>query len=124
MTQWRVVPGWDGFYEVSDLGDVRSVPRVVEHKDGRVRQLKGHTLKQNEDGKGYLFVNFCRDGVCKPMPVARAVALAFIGPRPDGLDICHSNGDKWDNRPINLRYDTRSANQIDRWTHTGRKKKL
>ncbi len=45
------------------------------------------------------------------------VAAAFIGPRPDGMDTCHNNGDKTDNRLDNLRYDTKSANAFDTLKH-------
>ena len=62
----------------------------------------------------HLFVNL---GKNNKHYVHHLVAAAFLGPRPDGLEICHSNGDATDNRAANLRWDTRSSNLHDAVAH-------
>lgn len=58
-------------------------------------------------------IRFEDQGRMRSYTVHRLVALAYHGPRPDGLDIAHGNCIKTDNRPSNLRYTTRSDNILD-----------
>ena len=115
--QWRAIPGWEGTYEVSNLGRVRSVDRVVHFSDGRVRRYPATLRAAHTDGFGYLKVTLKGSGRNVRMLVHQAVALAWIGPRPDGLEVCHYDGDKANNRAANLRYDTRAANHADAVRH-------
>jgi len=78
---------------------------------------KGNILKHGASGRGYASVTLSMHGVSKHRYVHHLVAAAFIGPRPDGLDICHNNGDIRDPRASNLRYDTRNANMRDSLKH-------
>lgn len=59
----------------------------------------------------------CVNGGQQGLYVHHVVAAAFHGPRPDGLDVCHCNGDLTDNRPENLRYDTANGNMRDAVAH-------
>lgn len=102
---WCPVVGYEGHYEVSDLGRVRSV------KHG-TRMLRPSTA-----GRGYLAVHLSLSGRVRTCYVHHLVAEAFIGPRPDGLEICHGNGDIRDARAENLRYDTHHANMRDSLLH-------
>ena len=80
---------------------------------------RGVVLKERPDRDGYPHVCLYADsGKLKKSPkVANLIALAFIGPRPADLQVCHNDGDKANSRPGNLRYDTQSANQLDRRKH-------
>lgn len=112
---WRPAYGQDG-YEVSDLGNVRSVDRTITMRNGVCRTIKGKRLSPGV-GSGpqdRAHVSLGR-GVSKN--IHTLVAEAFIGPRPDGFDVCHNNGDRFDNRPGNLRYDSHSNNQKDMVRH-------
>lgn len=116
--EWRPVPGYEGLYDVSSLGRVRSIGRKIGHNiPGYTRVLKSRILKPTLASHGYLTVKLhCeRKGLTKT--VHSIVAEAFIGPRPDGLDVCHNNGNRCDNRACNLRYDTRKNNFQDALLH-------
>lgn len=115
---WRPVPGYHGFYEVSDHGRVRGLPRVVAHSiPGRTRSAPGKVLDQETDKKGRKIVRLSRDGKPRRRRVHTLVLEAFVGPCPAGMEGCHNNGDPTDNRPGNLRWDTRSSNQADAVAH-------
>jgi hypothetical protein len=100
--QWLPVISYEGLYEVSDQGRVRSL-----HTTGRV-------LKPSKHRSGHLHVNLHRQGRKETRKVHCLVLEAFIGPRPPGTECCHYNDIPSDNRLENLRWDTRSANQRDR----------
>jgi hypothetical protein len=108
---WVEVPGHEGRYMVSSFGRVRSLDRVVIHKNGRRRMHRGKELKTFVDENGRPMVTFSPSRLSTK--VALAVAAAFLGARPPGLQICHWNDTKTDNHLANLRYDTASANQAD-----------
>lgn len=106
---WRPVPGWVGFYEVSDLGQVRSVPRI----DSGGNRRRGLVRRAAPDRKGYLRVQLHRSGSRKSAKVHRLVLEAFVGPCPPDMEGCHGDGDPANNSLINLRWDTASANTFD-----------
>lgn len=105
---WRAVVGYEGAYEVSDLGRVRSLPGG---------QRKGRVLKSVTAGRGYLTIQTCIEGQIRRHYIHHLVAGSFIGPRPDGLDVCHNDGDMLNNSPTNLRYDTVGGNMRDAIAH-------
>lgn len=113
--EWRAVVGYEGLYEVSDQGRVRSVPRVIKDRSGRQQRWKGKVLALAESGRGKYFSVGLPGG--RTAHVHVLVAAAFIGLRPDGLEVCHGNGDHHDNRAENLRYGTPSDNMTDRVRH-------
>lgn len=109
---YKAIKGYEGIYEVNELGQVRSVNRIVETKYGGNRKYDGKELKLLMDKGGYAMVRLCKNGVYKMMKVHRLVAGAFI-PNPDNLpQIHHINHDRKDNRAHNLKWVT-SAEQID-----------
>lgn len=110
--RWLPVPGYEGYYEVSDQGNVRSIPRVVNTKTGP-RRLPGRMLRQVPCRSGHIRLCLNKDGVPASVEVHRLVAAAFIGPRPDGMFVCHWNDDPSDNRVENLRYATPAQNVSD-----------
>lgn len=116
--EWRPVVGFEGYYEVSDQGRVRSITRRVPSGRGRTRIAAGRILSPTT-GDPYRKVTFKVGGQQTGRNVHRLVALAFLGPCPDGMEVCHINGDHKDNRLSNLRYDTHSANQRDTVAYGG-----
>ena len=100
---WRPITEANGWYEVSDLGRVR---RAVPGKNTVV----GRLLKPCPRYDGRVMVTLRLRGVTLERDIAYLVACAFIGPRPDGLEINHKNGHKADNRHANLEYITPSEN--------------
>jgi|SRR6267378_983651 len=117
MEHWKPIPRYVGWYEVSNAGRVRSVDRWINFSDGRRRFYRGQLRALYEDWFGYKKVTLQKNGNNKRAHVHHLVALAFIGPRPRGADICHSDGDHLNNVPSNLRYDTRKANHGDTIKH-------
>lgn len=108
--EWRPVVGYEGRYEVSNLGGVRSLDMLVYHKESKTyHRIKGRTLKICLDGKGYPFVALGR-GKSNQKRVHRLVAEAFI-PNPDEKQfVDHINTVRTDNRLENLRWVTASEN--------------
>lgn len=107
--RWLSVADWEGFYEVSDLGRVRSLPRWTASgwRGGRV-------LKPVMNGRGYQAVALSRPGLgTRRYLVHQMVAAAFIGPCPKGQEVCHGPNGSLDNRASQLRYDTRAGNIQD-----------
>jgi len=112
LEEWRPVPGSDGLYSVSNFGRVRSEPVAAL----RVGRQRGRILDCHRDSKGYRQFQVCRlDGRRTRMKVHRAVALAFLGPRPTGTQINHKSGDKHDNSVANLEYVTCRENIRHGW---------
>lgn len=111
---WRELPDFEGAYEVSDLGEVRSIDRWIDHPVNGHTFRQGRVLKQTTCSRqGYKKVNLSFEGVRSRWLVHVLVMRAFVGPRPTGFHTCHNNGDPADNRLVNLRYDTPSSNAFD-----------
>lgn len=113
--EWLPIVGYEGLYEVSNKGRVRSMDRVVTHTDGRVRSLKGKILSQFPHDKafGYWSVSLSRDGHLRPVYIHVLVAEAFICPRPAGLVVRHGPLGKDFNTPENLCWGTQAENLQD-----------
>lgn len=112
---WRPVPGLEGRYEVSSLGRVRSLDMVVANSPKGRHLKKGRILKPTRAGqRGYFAVAMTKH---HRRYIHHLVAEAFHGPRPEGMQCCHNNGDHEDNRPENLRWDTPKANMQDMKRH-------
>lgn len=112
--EWRVIPGFDGLYEASNLGRIRSWARFGPSTGGsprreiplllRPRLIRGYEYVYRKGGVGGL--------------VSRLVLLAFVGPPPsEGLAAAHQNGDKRDNRPSNLAWMTARDNNLQKREH-------
>jgi len=80
-------------------------------------RLKGKRLKPGHNKGGYAYVGLYRDGVRYARRIHRLVLETFIGPCPEGMEACHNNGIRTDNRVNNLRWDTSSANHLDAVRH-------
>lgn len=101
--QWLPVVGYEGLYEVSDLGRVRRVAEGPGTWAGRV-------LRDVLAGKGYRAVELYRSGKHRRRYIHQIVLDAFVGPCPAGQEVNHKDGDKTHNRPGNLEYVTQLGN--------------
>lgn len=112
--QWRPIPGYEGHYEVSDHGRVRSLDRKILRKDGRPKSLRGRVLSPYRSKSGHLSVVLALNGAQHTFLVHRLVLLTFVGTCPDGMEACHWNDNPEDNRLENLRWAPRRDNNLDR----------
>lgn len=112
--QWRPVSGFEGAYDVSNQGRVRSIARVSE---GRPRVVAGRILRATRTDEGYERVTLFRGRHRFTKRVHRLVLEAFVGPCPDGMEACHNDGDPTRSVLENLRWDTQSENTFDRVRH-------
>jgi hypothetical protein len=117
--QWKPVPGWEERYEVSDTGVIRSLDMRCGSRYGFTALRRGRVLKQVAKEGRYLAVTLTAPGRRAQLFVHDVVALAFIGPKPEGLQTCHGDDVKTNNAASNLRYDTPQANNDDRWLNDG-----
>ena len=107
--EWRAIPGYEGAYEVSSAGGVRSLARL----DSLGRSRRARSLRPRLQANRRLTVALYMNGGRADFQVHSLVLLAFVGPRPSGMEGCHRNDDPSDNRIENIRWDTRSANCLD-----------
>jgi hypothetical protein len=116
--QWRPVPGYEGFYEVSDLGRVRSLVRTVMRGDGKPMRVPERVLAPGIVKNGYHAVVLCKPGGSKKMlRCARLVLEAFVGLDPDRPMALHNDGVNTNDRLSNLRWGTPKENTQDGILH-------
>lgn len=108
--------GFEGLYEVSDQGRVRSLDRVIL-RNGNPARYKGRVLKIAPHTHGYRSVVLSDHGAQRSFLVHDLVLTAFVGVRPEKHQGCHNNGLRDDNRLANLRYDTVRGNHADKCAH-------
>jgi hypothetical protein len=110
--EWRAIPGYEGSYEASSDGFIRSLNRI----DGRGNRLEGRILK-GAIVSGYMRVALCLPGRKREYSVHRLVMLAFTGPCPGGHEVLHGDGVRTNNNHSNLSYGTRGDNVRDSIRH-------
>src|ERR1700757_1678122 len=101
---WLPVRGYEGQYEVSNLGRVRSIARSVRGRDGSTRAIKGKVLTPRIRPDLTHAVNLWVQNDYRQVPIRRVVLEAFDQPRPTGYDAANKNGDPSDNRLSNLEW--------------------
>lgn len=107
---WRDILGWEGYYQISNLGAVRSLDRWVSQK-GKSRLYEGRELKQKTEKSGYKTVTFRTQFKKKTVKIHRLVAIAFIE-NPEGKpEVNHIDGVKENNHLVNLEWVTSSENK-------------
>jgi hypothetical protein len=105
---WKDIEGYEGYYQVSNMGGIRSITRKVwtSRHGGTYLTRNGKLLSIAKDRYGYHFVRLSKDNISKNLFVHRLVAIAFI-PNPNNLPIInHKNETKTDNRVQNLEWCT------------------
>ena len=107
---WKPIKDFEGYYEISSFGRVKSLNRVIETSDGINKKIKERILKSSENSNGYLIVTLKKNNKRKQFKVHRLVAEAFI-PNPESKPyIDHINTIRTDNRVSNLRWVTQKEN--------------
>ena len=109
---WKDIPGYEGMYQVSNLGRVKSLDRIKTNKLIGKHFVKEKLMKLRLSSRGYLSVGLTKNGKQVGYRVHRLVAQAFI-PNPENKkEVNHINGVKTDNRVDNLEWCTSSENTI------------
>lgn len=117
---WSAICGYEGLYEVSSEGRVRSLDRT----DPRGHLRRGKLISPVLNSKGYQQVGLSKNGVVSRHLVSRLVLEAFVGECPNGMECCHGPHGKLVNKLDNLRWDTPSNNKIDQSVHGTARRKL
>lgn len=114
--EWRSIPGYEGFYEASSHGQIRSLARVVRGKTGTMRSHKGRILKLQVKASGHKCVSLSRDGEVLQHMVHVLINRTFNGDG-NGLITRHVDGDASNNHADNLAWGTYSENNHDKAKH-------
>lgn len=114
---WLPIVGYEGLFEVSDAGQVRSMDRVITFSNGRVQRYSGALSTLVTRPTGHLQVMIGANSKWRTRLVHQLVLEAFVGPRPAGAGTRHLNGIPNDNRLENLTWGTPSENTRDMVTH-------
>ena len=110
MENWKDIENYEGFYQVSNLGRVRSLERDIYYPNGTVHHLKEKILASNLDRHGYQYVNLYKNGEGKKMLVHRLVAMAFIPNPENNPQVNHKDENPLNNFVENLEWCTASYN--------------
>lgn len=116
IEHWREIRGYEGRYQVSDFGRVRSMERFVQC-NARPRRVRERVLKQCINKRGYRFVTLSAYSRRDPRLVHQLVLEAFTGDRPDGMESRHLDGNPANNAVSNLCWGTHTENIDDRNRH-------
>lgn len=116
---WRPVNGYEGRYEVSSSGVIRSLDVTVRCRCNGIRVNKGKVLPYRANNRGYLTVDFTKDNVTKRFLVHRVVAEAFIDNPKCKPQVNHIDGDITNNAYQNLEWVTDNENKIHSSIYVG-----
>lgn len=109
--EWRPIPGYEGLYEASSLGRIRRVARWQYNAGQHERiWLREKILRPATQGGWAYYVSLMRDGKAATHTVHKLVLTTFVGPRPEGMEGSHLDGDARNCRPSNLVWETHAEN--------------
>lgn len=109
---WKEIPGYEGYFEVSNLGNFRSLDRIIKYKSNGLRKYPGKLLKVEQMLDGYQRIVLTKESIKKRYMCHRLVALTFID-NPNNLpQINHKDGIRNNNCVDNLEWCTQSQNEI------------
>lgn len=121
--EWKAVVGFEGLYEVSNFGKVRSLPRQIKLRNGITHQHKGYVLKCGRDGGGYQFVILRKNGKSFNRKIHRLVAETFVSKKDKSYDTVNhidenidnntSSNLEWCTNRYNLDYGHRRTREVD-----------
>ena len=128
---WKPIEGYENLYEVSTLGQIRSLDRVITDNNKRVRVFKSKIIKTYQGRDGYWRVNLYKNGILKHFLVHRLVAKAFI-PNPNNLPYINHKDEnpsnpiytnlEWCTHQYNMNYGT--IKERSSISHTGKKQTI
>ena len=112
MEEWKDVPNYEGYYQASSFGRVRSLDRKVTFRNGYERFYKGRIIKGSLNEGGYRQTSLKKNNIGRTFMFSQIIAMTFLGHEPNGntLVVDHINGDKSYDRVENLRIVTQRAN--------------
>lgn len=119
-SKWHIIPGMEGYYEITKSGRIRSINRLINVTRNGVtfiQRIPGKLLKQVPDENGYLHVNLSKCGKTKGHSIHNLVLLTFVGPCPPGMECRHLDGNPANNNLENLCWGTKKQNGEDRVRH-------
>ena len=119
--EWRNIPGWIGYYQVSSFGRVKSLERKVLKSKGITKQVKERILRQGINKRGYFTVSLRKNGKGNTTTVSKLVAIVFLNHKPDGTNktvVDHKDNVRTHDYLFNLQLITsRKNNSKDQFRH-------
>lgn len=109
---WKDIIDFEGLYQISSFGNVKSLPRIIKYKNGRHRPFSGCLIKGGKTPTGYVFVNLKKEGYKESNYIHRLVAEYFLQNIENKPTVNHKDGDKSNNHYSNLEWCTHSENTI------------
>lgn len=110
LEEWRDIKGYEGWYQVSNLGNVRSLDREIIYSNGKIYKQKGKMLKPTLRNNGYYYVSLSKNNVRPKFDVHRLVAITFLDNDNNYNCINHIDGNKTNNCLSNLEWCSYSYN--------------
>ena len=109
---WKDIPEYEGLYQVSNLGRIKSLPKQWITGKNTLHKHDGKVLKLSKDKSGYLLTKLCKDKVQKTVKAHQLVAMVFLGHKPNKYELVidHINDNPLDNRVDNLQIVTQRYN--------------
>jgi len=119
---FKDIVGYEGIYQVSNLGNVKTLSRMAKHFRGGEKLIHEKELKQNKDGAGYLCVGLYLNGKQIKKPIHRIVAECFLNPIQSNVKIVvdHIDNNKYNNKVENLQYITHRENTYKEKVNKGK----